>query len=136
MKRLCIFALVVLLATLCLGCKPAEFETNAYRTLVGAGAVYDVTMHSMADARSEGLITAEQYAKGKVVARNFYALYHAARIALEEYVASGREATDSEAQRERILATLSSMALRLAELTDYLRQIGVPEQGAREVQNG
>lgn len=119
------FTLVVIAALLvmvCQGCKQGDFATTAYRSMVAAGSVYDVTMRALADARSEGIITTEQYARGKDCGRVFYALYHTARIGLEEYVAHGNA---SSAQRERILATLSAMALRLTELTEYVRQIGV-----------
>jgi len=125
--------LACLALLLCLGCKPAEFETNAYNTLVIAGHTYDATMRATADAYGRGLITVEQYDRAKDAARICYGAYQTARIALEEYVDAD---VHSESDRERIMSTLTALALRLAELTEYARQIGVGVHNVREADNG
>ena len=125
--------LACLALLLCVACNDGEVERNAYNTLVIAGHTYDATMSATADAYGRGIISAEQYDRAKAVARIYYGAYQTARIALEEYVAAD---VHSDSDRERLMSTLTALALRLAELTEYARQIGVGVHNVREADNG
>lgn len=103
------------------GCEEQTFESNAYKSLVAAGTTYDATMRALAEAHHKGKIPDAQWENAKAIAHVYYGLFHSARVMLEEYVGQGQTA----AQRERIQGTMTAMALRLAELLDYAREIGV-----------
>ncbi|MFI3270575.1 MAG: hypothetical protein R3Y11_00495 [Pseudomonadota bacterium] len=121
-KRFLLLAMVIMV-TLCAAC--TEVERDSYRTLVIAANTYDATMSAVATAHADGAISTEQYEKVKVVASVYHGTFHTARLALESYVSLSENGTASTSDQETLLATLSTMTTRLAELSAYVYEIGV-----------
>lgn len=103
------------------GCN--NFERNAYNSLVVAGESYDAVMRSIAEAHADGFLDKSQYDSAKAIARIYRGAFHAARVALEEYIAN-----PLESERLRVHTTLRAMTERLGELLEYAREIGVGVQ--------
>lgn len=109
------------------GCDDSSFESSAYKTLVVAGSSYDAAMSALSDAHSRQFISDGQWNKAKDIARVYYGAFHAARIGLAEYVRLPQEKRSASA-REQVQATITAMALRLTELLDFARTVGVGVQ--------
>lgn len=122
-----------LLATLlCAACN--TIERDVYRTLVAIGHTYDATMQALAEAHAAGTIPTAQYAEAKRLAYICHGAFHTARIALEEYVAAGEmEGTPQcTSERERLMATITALTLRVTEFTEYARSIRQGLQQTKE----
>lgn len=66
-----------------------DLAVNSYRTLSAAGITYDAAMKGLADAYDQGILDEAGKAQAIASANLFWAAYHSAVLALEEYVKLG-----------------------------------------------